>query len=147
MLFCLGSIFSRILGRLWGDKEVRILILGLDGAGKTTILYRLQVGEVVTTIPSKYLPFRKSDGGRVAMLRSDRDRRVRESGRESEGCNSWLFIYVLCPLYTKKGSCNKGESIEQTGLFEKMIWKKEQLSFLLPFILRRTILDCYLCNG
>lgn len=49
----LGSIFSRILGRLWGDKEVRILILGLDGAGKTTILYRLQVGEVVTTIPSK----------------------------------------------------------------------------------------------
>lgn len=32
---------------------MRILILGLDGAGKTTILYRLQVGEVVTTIPSK----------------------------------------------------------------------------------------------
>ena len=29
---------------------MRILILGLDGAGKTTILYRLQVGEVVTTI-------------------------------------------------------------------------------------------------
>lgn len=33
---------------------MRILILGLDGAGKTTILYRLQVGEVVTTIPSMY---------------------------------------------------------------------------------------------
>ncbi|KAF8980013.1 Arf GTPase arl1 [Entomortierella lignicola] len=41
-----------MFGRLWGDKEVRILILGLDGAGKTTILYRLQVGEVVTTIPT-----------------------------------------------------------------------------------------------
>jgi len=39
---------------LFGSKERRILILGLDGAGKTTILYRLQVGEVVTTIPSKY---------------------------------------------------------------------------------------------
>lgn len=26
--------------------------MGLDGAGKTTILYRLQVGEVVTTIPT-----------------------------------------------------------------------------------------------
>ena len=35
-----------------GTKEMRILILGLDGAGKTTILYRLQVGEVVTTIPT-----------------------------------------------------------------------------------------------
>jgi len=31
---------------------MRILILGLDGAGKTTILYRLQAGEVVTTIPT-----------------------------------------------------------------------------------------------
>jgi ADP-ribosylation factor-like protein 1 len=37
---------------LFGTREMRILILGLDGAGKTTILYRLQVGEVVTTIPS-----------------------------------------------------------------------------------------------
>ena len=42
------SLFSR----WFGSKERRILILGLDGAGKTTILYRLQVGEVVTTIPS-----------------------------------------------------------------------------------------------
>lgn len=40
---------------LFGSREMRILILGLDGAGKTTILYRLQVGEVVTTIPSMYL--------------------------------------------------------------------------------------------
>jgi len=36
----------------FGQRELRILILGLDGAGKTTILYRLQVGEVVTTIPT-----------------------------------------------------------------------------------------------
>ncbi|GAB5590790.1 Arf GTPase arl1 [Umbelopsis nana] len=48
----MGNLFSRVLGRLWGEKEVRILILGLDGAGKTTILYRLQIGEVVTTIPT-----------------------------------------------------------------------------------------------
>jgi ADP-ribosylation factor-like protein 1 len=39
-------------GKWFGSKERRILILGLDGAGKTTILYRLQVGEVVTTIPT-----------------------------------------------------------------------------------------------
>lgn len=45
-------MFSSLLTRLWGSKEVRILILGLDGAGKTTILYRLQIGEVVTTIPT-----------------------------------------------------------------------------------------------
>lgn len=27
-------------------------MLGLDSAGKTTILYRLQIGEVVSTIPT-----------------------------------------------------------------------------------------------
>jgi len=47
-----GGLFSYFSG-LFGSRERRILILGLDGAGKTTILYRLQVGEVVTTIPSK----------------------------------------------------------------------------------------------
>ena len=35
-----GSFFSSLFSRLWGSKETRILILGLDGAGKTTILYR-----------------------------------------------------------------------------------------------------------
>jgi ADP-ribosylation factor-like protein 1 len=48
----MGSIFSSVLSKLFSQKEVRILILGLDGAGKTTILYRLQIGEVVTTIPT-----------------------------------------------------------------------------------------------
>uniref|UniRef100_A0A4W3IDJ8 ADP-ribosylation factor-like protein 1 n=1 Tax=Callorhinchus milii TaxID=7868 RepID=A0A4W3IDJ8_CALMI len=45
-------LFSKIFNALTGKREMRILILGLDGAGKTTILYKLQVGEVVTTIPT-----------------------------------------------------------------------------------------------
>ncbi|VEL30286.1 unnamed protein product [Protopolystoma xenopodis] len=47
----MGGLIS-YLSRMFGTRERRILILGLDGAGKTTILYRLQVGEVVTTIPN-----------------------------------------------------------------------------------------------
>lgn len=43
------SLFTRLL---WSTKEIRILILGLDNAGKTTLLYRLKIGEVVTTIPT-----------------------------------------------------------------------------------------------
>jgi len=42
----IGALFSN------SEREVRILILGLDNAGKTTILYRLQVGEVVLTTPT-----------------------------------------------------------------------------------------------
>ncbi|CCI50103.1 hypothetical protein ABG067_001262 [Albugo candida] len=44
--------FSRVFERLFGKKEMRILMVGLDAAGKTTILYKLKLGEVVTTIPT-----------------------------------------------------------------------------------------------
>merc|ERR1711966_381525 len=37
---------------LGSKKEMRILMVGLDAAGKTTILYKLKLGEVVTTIPT-----------------------------------------------------------------------------------------------
>lgn len=37
---------------LMKQKEMRILMVGLDAAGKTTILYKLKLGEVVTTIPT-----------------------------------------------------------------------------------------------
>ncbi|KAH0654293.1 hypothetical protein KY289_031971 [Solanum tuberosum] len=48
----MGLVFSRLFSSLFGNKEARILVLGLDNAGKTTILYRLQMGEVVSTIPT-----------------------------------------------------------------------------------------------
>ncbi|RDB23190.1 ADP-ribosylation factor 3 [Hypsizygus marmoreus] len=50
----ISSLFSSLssLVRWSKDQDVRILMLGLDSAGKTTILYRLQIGEVVSTIPT-----------------------------------------------------------------------------------------------
>ncbi|XP_052198446.1 ADP-ribosylation factor 1-like [Diospyros lotus] len=48
----MGIVFTRLFSSLFGSKEARILVLGLDNAGKTTILYRLQMGEVVSTIPT-----------------------------------------------------------------------------------------------
>merc|ERR1712125_126715 len=44
--------FSKIWQRMIGTREMRILMVGLDAAGKTTILYKLKLGEVVTTIPT-----------------------------------------------------------------------------------------------
>ncbi|KAK8172163.1 ADP-ribosylation factor family-domain-containing protein [Phyllosticta citrichinensis] len=48
----MGGWLSRLTSLVWAKKEIRILILGLDNAGKTTLLYRLKIGEVVTTIPT-----------------------------------------------------------------------------------------------
>ncbi|TBU64108.1 ARF/SAR [Dichomitus squalens] len=71
----MGLSVSRLLSGLFGKKEMRtyrpsmparrvanqvfrsyqcsgILMVGLDAAGKTTILYKLKLGEIVTTIPT-----------------------------------------------------------------------------------------------
>lgn len=74
----MGAIFAKVLSRLFGVKKIRILMgmqipyssvwyclwikhlfmcyclcaVGLDAAGKTTILYKLKLGEIVTTTPT-----------------------------------------------------------------------------------------------
>lgn len=48
----MGNIFQKLLSRLFDKKEAWILMLGLDGAGKTTILFKLKIGEVVSSIPT-----------------------------------------------------------------------------------------------
>jgi len=50
-----SSLFKRF-GGMFGmgnsKSKMRILMVGLDAAGKTTILYKLKLGEVVSTIPT-----------------------------------------------------------------------------------------------
>uniref|UniRef100_A0A663DML6 ADP ribosylation factor 5 n=1 Tax=Aquila chrysaetos chrysaetos TaxID=223781 RepID=A0A663DML6_AQUCH len=48
----MGLTVSAIFSRIFGKKQMRILMVGLDAAGKTTILYKLKLGEIVTTIPT-----------------------------------------------------------------------------------------------
>jgi small GTP-binding protein len=48
----MGNWFSNTWKKLLGKKDVRILMVGLDAAGKTTILYQLKMGETVKTIPT-----------------------------------------------------------------------------------------------
>ena len=49
----MGLIFSMFLdGLLGGAVEKRVLMVGLDAAGKTTLLYKLQLGDAITTIPT-----------------------------------------------------------------------------------------------
>ena len=45
----MGGLLAKLS---WGKQERRILMVGLDAAGKTTVLYKLKLGELVTTIPT-----------------------------------------------------------------------------------------------
>ena len=60
----MGLSFTKLFSRLFAKKEMRILMVGLDAAGKTTILYKLKLGEIVTTIPT----IGKFNGGQIHPL-------------------------------------------------------------------------------
>lgn len=49
----MGSVLTRIARLFYSAKEVRVLMLGIDNAGKTTLLYRMQLGNIVETVPSE----------------------------------------------------------------------------------------------
>ena len=47
----MGNAIAKLFGA-FGNREMRVVMLGLDAAGKTTILYKLHIGEVLTTVPT-----------------------------------------------------------------------------------------------
>ena len=48
----MGNVFSNLVGSLSSSRRAKVLMLGLDGAGKSTVLYKLKLNETVNTIPT-----------------------------------------------------------------------------------------------
>ncbi|CAM6014885.1 unnamed protein product [Sphagnum compactum] len=48
----MGQAFRKLFDSIFGNREMRVVMLGLDAAGKTTILYKLHIGEVLSTVPT-----------------------------------------------------------------------------------------------
>ncbi|CAH8325511.1 unnamed protein product [Eruca vesicaria subsp. sativa] len=46
----MGQTFRKLFDTFFGNQEMRVVMLGLDAAGKTTILYKLHIGEVLSTV-------------------------------------------------------------------------------------------------
>ena len=46
------SALSGLIGGLFKKTESRLLFVGLDASGKTTMLYKMKLGEVIATIPT-----------------------------------------------------------------------------------------------
>ncbi|KAH9495532.1 Arf GTPase arf1 [Bulinus truncatus] len=77
-------------------KQVRIIIQGLDAAGKTSLLYRLKLGEVVSTIPTIGFNVETIDWNGIKLCAWDlggRDK-IRPLYRHYYA-NTHGFIYIL----------------------------------------------------
>jgi small GTP-binding protein len=48
----MGNFFGNMWKNIIGSKDVRILMVGLDAVGKTTIMYKIKMNETVKTIPT-----------------------------------------------------------------------------------------------
>ncbi|OMJ66444.1 hypothetical protein SteCoe_36701 [Stentor coeruleus] len=48
----MGKIGSKFRSFIFGQTEFRIVMIGLDYSGKTTLLYKLKLGETLKTIPT-----------------------------------------------------------------------------------------------
>jgi GTPase SAR1 family protein len=48
----MGIKLSKIIQFLSSTRDCRIVMLGLDAAGKTTVLGKLHLGETIVTIPT-----------------------------------------------------------------------------------------------
>ena len=99
------------------DAEKRTQV-GLDAAGKTTILYKLKLGEIVTTIPTIGTFLRVASNGTPSPRRRRRRRRrdgffarlfdscPLVSGRTKGGhfrfSSNRRFVEVFCPKTKKK---------------------------------------------
>eukprot|EP00997_Jenningsia_sp_PLL12_P008040 NODE_4757_length_629_cov_112.275862_g4093_i0.p1 GENE.NODE_4757_length_629_cov_112.275862_g4093_i0~~NODE_4757_length_629_cov_112.275862_g4093_i0.p1 ORF type:complete len:194 (+),score=6.55 NODE_4757_length_629_cov_112.275862_g4093_i0:22-582(+) len=48
----MGNFFTGLFGKLFSKQEYRILMLGLNNAGKTSILFQLNLGEFLQVAPT-----------------------------------------------------------------------------------------------
>lgn len=79
-------------------------MVGLDAAGKTTILYKLKLGEVVTTIPTigfnvetveyKNISFTVWDVGGQDKVKTNEDRRARAELEDEAGWPPFLAVRI-----------------------------------------------------
>lgn len=86
----MGSFISTIQ-KLFGSfkRETRITMVGLDAAGKTTLLYKLHLGEHVTTIPTIGFNVEHVDYKNLAMT-------IWDVGGQSRIRPLWKHYYQNC---------------------------------------------------
>ena len=89
----MGILLSYMSEKMFGPERAKIAMLGLDAAGKTTIMYKLKLNELVTTIPTVGFNVEEITFHNLIMT-------VWDVGGQK------IIRYVLENLATRKGSFN-----------------------------------------
>ncbi|XP_045811786.1 ADP-ribosylation factor-like isoform X2 [Trifolium pratense] len=129
----MGQAFRKLFDTLSGNSEIKVVMVGLDIAGKTTILYKLQLGKVVSTFPTvgrglyKLRPvwkhyFNNTDGLIYVVDSVDRER-IGEAKQEFQDIINDPFmlnsvILVFANKQDLRGAMTPTEVCEGLGLFD-----------------------------
>ncbi|TKS70833.1 ADP-ribosylation factor 4 [Collichthys lucidus] len=147
----MGGIISHLFTRFTSKRPVRILMVGLDAAGKTTLLYKLKLAEVVTTIPTigfnvetveyKNISFTVWDVGGQTVIRplwrhyyintqglifvvdSNDPERIKEAADELHRVLEEDELKGVALLWLVQSSC----AISGSGLAEGLDWLSDQI--------------------
>ncbi|KAK1285306.1 ADP-ribosylation factor 1 [Acorus calamus] len=110
----MGQTFRKLFDSFFGNKEMRVVMLGLDAAGKTTILYKLHIGEVLSTVPTI---------GRIYVVDSLDRERIGKAKAEFQAIIRDPFmlnsvILVFANKQDMKGAMTPMEVCEGLGLYD-----------------------------
>lgn len=83
----MGNLLARLWQAAFGAAECKIVFVGLDNAGKTTIVYRLSLGQVVATTPTIGSNVEEFTHGNVKFL-------VWDVGGQESLRDTWTTYYA-----------------------------------------------------
>eukprot|EP00898_Chlorokybus_atmophyticus_P000329 jgi/Chlat1/1297/Chrsp118S01736 len=129
----MGILFSRLFASLFGDQEARILVLGLDNAGKTTILYRLQaIIYVVDSTDTERLPVSNQEFHAILEEEELKDAAILVYANKQDlpGALSDAQVAEALALHTiktRQWAIFKASALKGEGLFEGLDWLSNTL--------------------
>ena len=111
----MGTWLSKWL--TFGMSEKRIVMVGLDAAGKTTVLYNLKLAEVVHTIPTIGFNVEKVQYGSINFEVWDvggQDKIRRLWHHYYSGCDAVIFVVDSNDSERLSDACNELQKILET---------------------------------